>query len=468
MCWPTCSPPTCTVFPVFRISRTVLVQRTGQPASAPAARSTGGNVRTPCSARARHSRRTGHRHACGYLRGPGDRPPGHSTRANARAARTGGYVAHACPSAPTRGTTNPNRLRRMDRWIAAAHAGRLRRAADPVAVDLGYGAAPGPRWSCSAGCARCAPTPRSSGSRSTRRGSRRPAPFERPRAAFLHGGFEIPLPGGRRPVLIRAANVLRQYDEARSPRSGPRCASGWRRAACWSRAPATRSAGGTSGCARSRRPAHRDLRRPPRLPRPPVRPRRTAAEGADPPQRARRTRPRLPHRLRPGLGRGGTVRLAGRAAAVDPRGTGTARGRLAGGGRACRGGRGRSRWRGTRCRGGATAGCPGHRKPDPTRRRRAPPRGAPGARQRQPLLLRAVPVACARPAAAHACSGLGHPGAADSGRWPTTRRRGTPHPATATGHGHGHPVTCTLSARLRPHRVMLVMGESLMEEEIPF
>ena len=42
----------------------------------------------------------------------------------------------------TRGTTNPNRLRRMDRWIAAAHGAELRRAADPLAVDLGYGAAP--------------------------------------------------------------------------------------------------------------------------------------------------------------------------------------------------------------------------------------------------------------------------------------------------------------------------------------
>ncbi|GAA3229036.1 hypothetical protein GCM10020256_41780 [Streptomyces thermocoprophilus] len=44
--------------------------------------------------------------------------------------------------AVTRGTTNPNRLRRMDRWIAAVHGAELRRADDPVAVDLGYGAAP--------------------------------------------------------------------------------------------------------------------------------------------------------------------------------------------------------------------------------------------------------------------------------------------------------------------------------------
>src|SRR3954451_8466716 len=42
----------------------------------------------------------------------------------------------------TRGTTNPNRLRRMDRWIAGTHGAELRRAADPMAVDLGYGAAP--------------------------------------------------------------------------------------------------------------------------------------------------------------------------------------------------------------------------------------------------------------------------------------------------------------------------------------
>ena len=44
--------------------------------------------------------------------------------------------------APTRGTTNPNRLRRVDAWIAATLGGALRGAADPVVVDLGYGASP--------------------------------------------------------------------------------------------------------------------------------------------------------------------------------------------------------------------------------------------------------------------------------------------------------------------------------------
>ena len=43
---------------------------------------------------------------------------------------------------PTRGTTNPNRLRRMDNWIVA-HARRpCARRADPLVVDLGYGATP--------------------------------------------------------------------------------------------------------------------------------------------------------------------------------------------------------------------------------------------------------------------------------------------------------------------------------------
>ncbi|RXZ46303.1 class I SAM-dependent methyltransferase, partial [Agromyces binzhouensis] len=38
----------------------------------------------------------------------------------------------------TRGTTNTNRLRRVDRWIAEQAA--FRRAAEPLVVDLGYGA----------------------------------------------------------------------------------------------------------------------------------------------------------------------------------------------------------------------------------------------------------------------------------------------------------------------------------------
>ncbi|WP_199830853.1 class I SAM-dependent methyltransferase [Streptomyces sp. NBRC 110028] len=113
----------------------------------------------------------------------------------------------------TRGTTNPNRLRRMDRWIAAVHGATLRRAETAVAVDLGYGAAP---WTAVELLHRL---------RTVRPGALvvgveiDPArvaaarPYERDGLVFAHGGFEVPLPGGVRPVLIRAANVLRQYDE---------------------------------------------------------------------------------------------------------------------------------------------------------------------------------------------------------------------------------------------------------------
>ena len=56
------------------------------------------------------------------------------TRGGGRSGRPVGNV--------TRGTTNPNRMRRLDRWLAGPQAWRLRAAADPLVVDLGYGASP--------------------------------------------------------------------------------------------------------------------------------------------------------------------------------------------------------------------------------------------------------------------------------------------------------------------------------------
>ncbi|MBZ4017911.1 class I SAM-dependent methyltransferase [Streptomyces purpurogeneiscleroticus] len=116
----------------------------------------------------------------------------------------------------TRGTTNPNRLRRMDRWIAATHGAQLRRTADPVAVDLGYGAAP---WTAVELLDRLRTARADAQVVGVEIDPARVAaakPYERDGLVFLHGGFEVPLPGapGRSPALIRAANVLRQYDEA--------------------------------------------------------------------------------------------------------------------------------------------------------------------------------------------------------------------------------------------------------------
>ncbi|MEU6991665.1 class I SAM-dependent methyltransferase [Streptomyces sp. NPDC046465] len=112
----------------------------------------------------------------------------------------------------TRGTTNPNRLRRMDRWIAATHGAALRRSPDPVAVDLGYGASPWTAVELLLRLRTVAPHARVVGIEIDPARVAAAAPYAREGLSFRHGGFEVPLPGAS-PVLIRAANVLRQYDE---------------------------------------------------------------------------------------------------------------------------------------------------------------------------------------------------------------------------------------------------------------
>ncbi|MHB9860778.1 class I SAM-dependent methyltransferase [Streptomyces sp. YIM S03343] len=112
----------------------------------------------------------------------------------------------------TRGTTNPNRLRRMDRWITAVHGTTLRRAPDPVAVDLGYGAAPWTAVELLTRLRTVAPHTRMVGVEIEPARVAAARPYERDGLVFRHGGFEVPVSG--RPLLIRAANVLRQYDES--------------------------------------------------------------------------------------------------------------------------------------------------------------------------------------------------------------------------------------------------------------
>ncbi len=123
--------------------------------------------------------------------------------------------------APTRGTTNPNRLRRMDRWIAAAHGPALRRTARAegraVAVDLGYGAAPWTAVELLERLRTACPRAEVAGVEIDPERVAAARPYERAGLTFLRGGFEVPLPGGARPALIRAANVLRQYGEEEVP-----------------------------------------------------------------------------------------------------------------------------------------------------------------------------------------------------------------------------------------------------------
>ena len=118
---------------------------------------------------------------------------------------------------PTRGTTNPNRLRRMDNWITATLGTRLRTAPDPLVVDLGYGATPVTTVEFAHRLRRVRPDVRVVGIEidPDRVAAAQPA-AQPPRLTFAHGGFEY---AGNRPWLVRAANVLRQYDEPTAARA---------------------------------------------------------------------------------------------------------------------------------------------------------------------------------------------------------------------------------------------------------
>ncbi len=108
------------------------------------------------------------------------------------------------PSRPegtiTRGTTHPNRLRRMDRWLAAAHGPALRRSpTPPSAVDLGYGAAPWTAVELLERLRTVRPDVRVHGVEIDPERVAAARAYEREGLAFVQGGFEIPLPPGRRP-----------------------------------------------------------------------------------------------------------------------------------------------------------------------------------------------------------------------------------------------------------------------------
>jgi hypothetical protein len=119
----------------------------------------------------------------------------------------------------TRGTTNPSRLRRVDRWISGTQRAVLQSAARPLIVDLGYGASPVTTHELFRTVKKIAPAAEVIGLEID---PDRVASARRYLAAlpamdglsFAHGGFELPVP--RAPVLVRAFNVLRQYPEERA------------------------------------------------------------------------------------------------------------------------------------------------------------------------------------------------------------------------------------------------------------
>ncbi len=112
---------------------------------------------------------------------------------------------------PTRGTTNANRLRRVDRWLVATQVPRLRDAARPLIVDLGYGASAVTTLELVGRLADEVDGLEVVGLEiDPERVTAVAADRDPPRVDFRLGGFEL---AGLRPVLVRAFNVLRQYDE---------------------------------------------------------------------------------------------------------------------------------------------------------------------------------------------------------------------------------------------------------------
>ncbi|NKQ55087.1 class I SAM-dependent methyltransferase [Amycolatopsis sp. K13G38] len=118
---------------------------------------------------------------------------------------------------PTRGTTNPNRLRRVDRWLTTSPevGALLRRAADPLVVDLGYGASGITTVEMAHRLRAVHPRVRVLGLElDPLRVAAALPDAEPPWLDFRQGGFEL---AGTRPVLVRAFNVLRQYSEEAVP-----------------------------------------------------------------------------------------------------------------------------------------------------------------------------------------------------------------------------------------------------------
>lgn len=117
----------------------------------------------------------------------------------------------------TRGTTGTNRLRRVDRWIAQLPA--LRQAPEPLVVDLGYGASATTPLELHQRLARVRPAVQVVGIEIDPARVKLASASARDGVSFRLGGFEVPLDRNRGATVIRAFNVLRQYDEAAVPAS---------------------------------------------------------------------------------------------------------------------------------------------------------------------------------------------------------------------------------------------------------
>jgi hypothetical protein len=105
----------------------------------------------------------------------------------------------------------------MDRWIVDVLGPGLRTAPDPLVIDLGFGASAVTVVELAGRLGRVRSDVRVLGLEiDPQRVATAGPSADPPRLTFERGGFEL---AGRRPVIVRAANVLRQYDEPAAARA---------------------------------------------------------------------------------------------------------------------------------------------------------------------------------------------------------------------------------------------------------
>lgn len=118
---------------------------------------------------------------------------------------------------PTRGKTASNRLRRVDNFVLLYEPSLLTRTdglfAEALFVDLGYGFDARTTLESASRFRRLNPDLRILGVEIDRERVAQALPFADEKTSFRLGGFNLPLKEGEHVRLIRAFNVLRQYEE---------------------------------------------------------------------------------------------------------------------------------------------------------------------------------------------------------------------------------------------------------------
>jgi hypothetical protein len=128
-----------------------------------------------------------------------------------------GRVSKKPEGQPTRGKTASNRLRRVDNFILLYEPSLLSRTdglfADSLFVDLGYGFDARTTLESAARFRRVNPDLKILGVEIDKERVETALPFADEKTFFRLGGFNLPLVDGEHVRLIRAFNVLRQYEE---------------------------------------------------------------------------------------------------------------------------------------------------------------------------------------------------------------------------------------------------------------